>query len=29
MDVEPAADEISGDVRLKIGERQDEVGLQR
>jgi hypothetical protein len=29
MDVKPAADEIRGDVRLKIGERQDEIGLQR
>ena len=29
MDVDPAANEISGDVRLEIGERQDEIGLQR
>src|SRR5437899_2295108 len=28
MDVEPAANEIGGDVRLEIGERQDEIGLQ-
>jgi hypothetical protein len=29
MDVEPAADEIGGDIRLEIGERQDEIGSQR
>ena len=29
MNVEPSADKIGGDVGLKIGERQDEVGLQR
>jgi hypothetical protein len=28
MDGKPAADEIGGDVRLEIGERQDEVGPQ-
>jgi hypothetical protein len=29
MNVEPSADEIGGDVGLKIGERRDEVGLKR
>src|SRR5205814_728558 len=29
MNVEPSADEIGGDVGLKIGERQDQVGLKR
>ena len=29
MDVESTANEIGGDVRLEIGERQDEIGLQR
>jgi hypothetical protein len=29
MDLEPTANQVSGDVRLEIGERQDEVGLQR
>jgi hypothetical protein len=29
MDVEPAANEIGGDVCLKIGERQDKIGRQR
>ena len=29
MDVEPAANEICGDIRLEIRERQDEVGPQR
>jgi hypothetical protein len=29
VDVEPAATEIGGDVRLEIGERQDEVRPQR
>jgi hypothetical protein len=29
MEVEPAANEIGGDVRLEIGEGQDEIGLQR
>jgi hypothetical protein len=28
VDVEPAPDQIGDDVRLKIGERQDEVPLQ-
>jgi hypothetical protein len=29
MDGEPAADQIGDDIRSEIGERQDEVGLQR
>jgi hypothetical protein len=28
-DVEPATDQIGGDARLQIGERQEEVRLQR
>jgi hypothetical protein len=28
VDVEPAADQISDDIRLEIGEGQDEVGLE-
>jgi hypothetical protein len=28
MEVEPTADEVGGDVRLEIGECQDEIGSQ-
>jgi hypothetical protein len=28
MDVEPTANEIGDDIRLEIGEREDEIGLQ-
>ena len=27
--LDPAANEIGGDVRLEVGERQQEIGLQR